>query len=202
MNYRADHIKVLEFLAKDLPKRASYKITAIAKGSFSDKPDPDRWARNSVRKPCIDGHVEIAERGEYRLTPSGVTFYKKLDTYEVADPSGRKAVKSKKASKKTEKTEAKTEKKASKAEKVEAKVEKKASKVEAKVEKVEKVEAKVEKAEKKASKKTEKTEAKAEKKSETKKTSKGNGIKIPRTKVDEEPEESREVEEGAEALSI
>ena len=45
---------------------------------------PDRACRNALRKPRAEEHIEIAERGEYRLTQKGAAFCKTLDKYEVA----------------------------------------------------------------------------------------------------------------------
>jgi len=98
---RRDHIKVIEFLGKDLPKRTSFKMADIAKAKFKDGPNitADRVARNSVRKPRELGLVEIAERGEYRLTPQGATFHKNLKTYQVAPDIEREEKVAKKAAK-------------------------------------------------------------------------------------------------------
>lgn len=138
MNYRSDHVKVLEFLAQDLPKRTSYKVAAIAK-AFSDlsKRKPalnipvDRVVRNALRKPRHEGHVEISERGDYCLTPDGAAFIRKLPSYEVAPEyksnrtvsrmprvnlTGKKVVKTKlkASSKKVDKKAAKVSKKSDK----------------------------------------------------------------------------------------
>ena len=104
MNYRSDHVTLLKVFASSLPKRASYPVSELAK-AFSDvkkrKPgtalDADRACRNALRKPRAMGHVEIAERGEYRLTATGAAFCKKLASYEVAPDkgNGEKAMKAK-----------------------------------------------------------------------------------------------------------
>jgi hypothetical protein len=81
MKYRDDHMRVLNVLADELPKRPTFKISEIAlkfKGRDGVK-DPDRAARNAIRKPRSEGHVEIAERGDYRLTAAGVAFMKSVD---------------------------------------------------------------------------------------------------------------------------
>ena len=96
MNYRSDHIKLLKVFTAALPKKTSFAVADLAK-AFSDvkkrKPDTaldaDRACRNALRKPRAMGHVEIAERGEYRLTPAGAAFCKKLDSYEVAPDKGK-----------------------------------------------------------------------------------------------------------------
>ena len=113
MNYRQDHLKLLKVFARELPKRPSMKVAALAKAAFSDiqkrKPDcaslsPDRACRNALRKPREEEHIEIAERGEYRLTQKGAAFCKTMDKYEVApdrkdgEPRAKKA-KGKKAAK-------------------------------------------------------------------------------------------------------
>jgi hypothetical protein len=93
MNYRQDHLRLLKVFARELPKRPSMKVADLAKAAFSDiqkrKPDcaslsPDRACRNALRKPREEGHIEIAERGEYRLTQQGAAFCKSMDKYEVA----------------------------------------------------------------------------------------------------------------------
>jgi len=91
MNYRADHIKILKFLGKDLPKRTVFTVAEISK-VFADiekrRPDtnldPDRATRNALRKPRKEDHVQISERGEYQLTPQGAAFVKKIAEYVVA----------------------------------------------------------------------------------------------------------------------
>jgi hypothetical protein len=149
MKYRQDHLRLLKVFARELPKRPSMKVAALAKAAFSDiqkrKPDcaslnPDRACRNALRKPRQEEHIEIAERGEYRLTQKGAAFCKSLDKYEVAsdrkdgEPRTKKAKRVKgdkekgvKVAKKVAK--AKVEAKKSAAKKVEIKpvVEKKAA---------------------------------------------------------------------------
>lgn len=90
---RKDHLKVIEFLAQDLPKRPSFKMSDIAKAKFKDGPNitAERVARNSVRKPRQLGLVEIAERGEYRLTPQGAAMAKNIKSYEAAPDIQREA---------------------------------------------------------------------------------------------------------------
>lgn len=104
MNYRSDHIRLLKVFATALPKKTTFSVEDLAK-AFSDvkkrKPDTaldaDRACRNALRKPRAMGHVEIAERGEYRLTATGATFCKKLEGYAVAPDkaSGKKTTKAK-----------------------------------------------------------------------------------------------------------
>ena len=118
MNYRQDHLRLLKVFARELPKRPCMKVINLAKAAFSDiqkrKPDcaslsPDRACRNALRKPRANKHIEIAERGEYRLTQLGAAFCKTLDKYEVAsdrkdgEPRTKKSKKSKKAAKRVSK---------------------------------------------------------------------------------------------------
>jgi hypothetical protein len=92
MNYRKDHIKLLKVFAVALPKKTSFSVADLAKAAFSDikkqKPDTaldaDRACRNALRKPRAFGHIEIVERGEYRLTTEGAALCRKLDSYVVA----------------------------------------------------------------------------------------------------------------------
>ena len=151
MKYRQDHLRLLKVFARELPKRPSMKVAALAKAAFSDiqkrKPDcaslnPDRACRNALRKPRQEEHIEIAERGEYRLTQKGAAFCKSLDKYEVAsdrkdgEPRTKKAKRAKgdkekgvKVAKKVAKAKAKVEAKKAAAKKIETKpvVEKKAA---------------------------------------------------------------------------
>lgn len=109
MNYRSDHIRLLKVFAAALPKKPSFTVEALAKAAFSDikkrKPDTsldaDRACRNALRKPRTMEHVEIADRGEYRLTAAGAAFCKKLDSYSVAPDKakGEKKAKSPKKAK-------------------------------------------------------------------------------------------------------
>jgi hypothetical protein len=134
---------LLKVFARELPKRPSIKVAALAKAAFSDiqkrKPDcaslsPDRACRNALRKPRQEKHIEIAERGEYRLTQLGAAFCKTLDKYEVSpdrkdgEPRTKKAKRAKgdkekgvKVAKKVAKTKAKAEAKKAAAKKVETK---------------------------------------------------------------------------------
>ena len=93
---------------------------------------PDRACRNALRKPRQEEHIEIAERGEYRLTQKGAAFCKSLDKYEVAsdrkdgEPRTKKAKRAKgdkekgvKVAKKVAKAKAKSEAKKVAAKKVE-----------------------------------------------------------------------------------
>ena len=93
MNYHKSHIKVLEFLARDLPKKSLTKISDIATAQFKKEQYPERVARNSIRKPINEGLVEIAHRGEYRLTAAGAKFASKqliTGAYVAADAKAAK----------------------------------------------------------------------------------------------------------------
>ncbi|CAB4131373.1 AT hook, DNA-binding motif [uncultured Caudovirales phage] len=95
MNYRKDHIKLLKVFAAALPKKPSFSVPDLAKAAFSDikslKPDtdlnPDRACRNALRKPRAQGHIEIVDRGEYRLTTEGAALCRKIESYQAAPDS-------------------------------------------------------------------------------------------------------------------
>lgn len=76
--YNIDQWKVMKVLGSKLPKRECFKIKDIKNAAFKNAPN-DRVVRNAIRKPRDEGHVEIEERGEYRLTPKGVTFVQKAE---------------------------------------------------------------------------------------------------------------------------
>lgn len=109
MNYRKDHVKLLKVFAGALPKKPSFSVADLAKAAFSDikklKPDTaldaDRACRNALRKPRALGHIEIVERGEYRLTTEGAALCRKLESYTVAPDkkAGEKVAKKAKAPK-------------------------------------------------------------------------------------------------------
>lgn len=105
--YRADQWKVLEVLGSQLPKRPLFKTKDIADRTFKRRNDPDRAVRNAFRKLRTEGHIEIAERGQYRLTQKGVHFLTKAkkDGINIVPPRGAK--KTKKGSKKSIKRAAK-----------------------------------------------------------------------------------------------
>lgn len=84
--YNVDQWKIFEKLANSLPKRESMKVGALKAACFKSAPN-DRVVRNAVRKPVAEGHIEIADRGEYRLTAKGVGFYQKMKK-EGFKPSG------------------------------------------------------------------------------------------------------------------
>jgi hypothetical protein len=78
MKYRKDHLRILELLADELPKRVTFTVEEIAL-KFKDRANPDRAARNALRKPKNEGMIEgvVGARGSYRLTSEGVSFMKK-----------------------------------------------------------------------------------------------------------------------------
>ena len=86
--YNNDQWKVMGILACDLPKRAVLRTKTIATRFRGD--DADRIVRNSFRKLRDEGHIEIVERGEYRLTPAGAKFYSKM-VAENFKPVGKRA---------------------------------------------------------------------------------------------------------------
>ncbi len=77
--YKQDHIKVLKVLASEAPKRAAFTTSAIVEEAFKRTENGDRRVRNAYRKIRKEGHAEIVDRGEYRLTPSGVSFVQKAE---------------------------------------------------------------------------------------------------------------------------
>lgn len=122
--YNADQWKVMGILAADLPKRAVVRTKQVV-AHFRRRENADRIVRNSYRKLRENGHIEIVERGEYRLTPAGVKFYNKMSK-EGFKPSAKRAVEaSKPVKKKTAKKTAakpKTAKKSAKKAKAKKKV--------------------------------------------------------------------------------
>lgn len=76
--YKEDHIKVLKTLARTLPKRLTLKTKDVVEEAFNRCDDGDRRVRNAYRKLRKEGHIEIIERGEYRLTKSGAAFCRRL----------------------------------------------------------------------------------------------------------------------------
>lgn len=101
--YTKDQWAVMSALALDAPKRPKMKVSDIAARSFGADDSSDRRARNAFRKPRTQGHVEIAERGEYRLTPTGLSYFKQ-STKSGAEPSAVRVTKTKKAAGKKAKT--------------------------------------------------------------------------------------------------
>jgi hypothetical protein len=125
--YNADQWKVMGILASELPKRAIVRTKEIV-AHFRRRENADRIVRNSYRKLKDEDHVEIVERGEYRLTPAGVKFYNKMKAEgfkpkktakkKVAKKAKKKVAKAPKARKVTKK---KVTKKAAKPKKAPAK---------------------------------------------------------------------------------
>jgi hypothetical protein len=106
--YRSDHIKVLKVLAGALPKRPTFKTKDVVAKAFKRAEGGDRRVRNAYRKIRKEGHAEIADRGEYRLTASGGAFCNKLskDGWKVPEEEKKAATKKttkKKAAKKVAK---------------------------------------------------------------------------------------------------
>lgn len=109
--YRADHIKVLKVLAGSLPKRPTFKTKDVVEQAFKRVDGGDRRVRNAYRKIRKEGHAEISDRGEYRLTASGASFCTKLakDGWKIDE---EKAPKAKRPAKAKAEKQAKAEKKA------------------------------------------------------------------------------------------
>jgi hypothetical protein len=128
--YNADQWKVMGILASELPKRAIVRTKEIV-AHFRRRENADRIVRNSYRKLKDEDHVEIVERGEYRLTPAGVKFYNKMKA-EGFKPNAKKgaADKPKKTAKK--KVTKKAKKKVAKAPKARKVTKKKVTKKAAK----------------------------------------------------------------------
>jgi len=84
MNYRENHLRILNVLADELPKRVTFTVKELAL-KFKNTADADRAARNALRKPVSEGHVEASDRGTYRLTSEGANFMRKVqkDGYKV-----------------------------------------------------------------------------------------------------------------------
>jgi len=76
--YNVDQWKIMKKLASSLPKREAQKVGDIKDACFKGAPN-DRVVRNAVRKPVKEGHIEIAGRGDYRLTPKGAAFVQKME---------------------------------------------------------------------------------------------------------------------------
>jgi len=100
--YKADHIKVFKVLAEFLPKRLTLKTKYIVEKAFKNYEDGDRRVRNAYRKMRTEGHVEIVNRGEYRLTTPGAAFCRKLkkNSWKVPSTAARLSHKAKSITKK------------------------------------------------------------------------------------------------------
>lgn len=128
MGYKSDHIKVLKVLASALPKRPTFTTNAIVEKAFKSAEDGDRRVRNAYRMIRKNDHAEIADRGEYRLTQKGASWFEKAEKEGFKAPAAEKKAPAKKAPvKKSAKPKAKPKakakpKKASKAAKKPVKV--------------------------------------------------------------------------------
>src|SRR5512137_2137501 len=110
MSYKNDHVKVLKALAAELPKRSTLDTSTIASKTFKGQEDADRRVRNAYRMLRKYKHIEIADRGDYRLTQSGAEFCKVLEknNWKVPESAQPKRPKpAKPAAKKTAKKAAK-----------------------------------------------------------------------------------------------
>jgi len=80
--YKSDHIKVLMVFASGLPKRRIFRTSIIVEEAFEYVESGDRRVRNAYRELRKEGHIEIVERGKYRLTTSGAAFCRRLQKYD------------------------------------------------------------------------------------------------------------------------
>lgn len=102
--YTKDQWAVMSVLGADIPKRPTMKTAVVAEKAFKGDSNADRRTRNAYRKLRAEGHVEIADRGEYRLTATGVTFFKKnKSSFTPKEARKRGAPTTKKVAKKTTK---------------------------------------------------------------------------------------------------
>jgi hypothetical protein len=118
--YRQDHVKVMKVLGSELPKRPSFKVSEIVAAGFRREDNADRRVRNAMRKLRSDDLVEIAERGEYRLKPSGAKLTQSWNkdgwpTSSSAKKAAKKAATKKSAKSKKAPKKAVTKKAAKKA---------------------------------------------------------------------------------------
>ena len=95
MPYKTDHIKVLKALAADLPKRTAMKTSEIVAKVFKNAEDGDRKVRNAYRMIRKQNHIEIAERGDYRLTATGASWFTKAEKegFKVPEKAPKKEAK-------------------------------------------------------------------------------------------------------------
>ena len=100
--YNTDQWKIMKQLAGSLPKRESLKIGDIKDKCFKSAPN-DRVVRNAIRKPVAEGHVEIADRGDYRLTAKGAAFCQKMEKEGFKPASVRQMAKPSQSIKKSAK---------------------------------------------------------------------------------------------------
>ena len=105
--YKIDHWKVMCALAKEAPKRPTMTTEDVLKAAYGGRADKERTVRNAYRMLRENEHVEICERGEYRLTPAGVSEYQRLkkEKFQPEAPKRRAPVTKKaKAGKKAKAT--------------------------------------------------------------------------------------------------
>lgn len=94
-NYKMDHWKVLATLCSKAPKRPTMSTSDIVETAFKRIDDADRKVRNAYRMLREEGHIEIADRGQYRATQKGVSFFdsNKKDFKPAKKSARRPAVK-------------------------------------------------------------------------------------------------------------
>ena len=78
LGYKKDHVRVFKVLAAELPKRTLMTTATVVRLGFKNLDEADRTVRNAYRMMRERGHVEIAERGKYRLTATGMKYYERL----------------------------------------------------------------------------------------------------------------------------
>jgi outer membrane biosynthesis protein TonB len=79
MPYKSDHIKVLKVFGAMLPKRPSMKTSEIVAKAFKNAEDGDRRVRNAYRMIRKSTHIEIGDRGEYKMTQTGAAWFTKAE---------------------------------------------------------------------------------------------------------------------------
>ena len=77
--YKKDHWDVLKVLASELPKRTQMSTSDIVDAGFKRRDNADRIVRNAYRMLRKEGHIEIADRGMYRITQKGASHFKKAE---------------------------------------------------------------------------------------------------------------------------
>jgi hypothetical protein len=110
--YRVDQWKVMTVLGTNAPKRPEFSTSEVVATGFKGAKNADRRVRNAYRKLRKEGHIEITDRGTYRLTSKGASWYQKAVKDDFKPLSARKS--SKKVAKKVAKKKTKVAKKASK----------------------------------------------------------------------------------------
>lgn len=121
MSFTNDHWKVLKALGAKAPQRPKMTTEGIVKAQFGGRTAADRTVRNAYRKLRDEALIEIADRGEYRLTQAGAHAFMKMkkEGFTPAKKTKRAAPKkaAKKAAKKAPKKRTSTKKKAAAAKK-------------------------------------------------------------------------------------